>query len=88
MTITIDSEFITGGAYCLIAILYLLLWRSHNRHCHAALAGVAIILAMSAFLRSEAVRTRFLSPAHQSVIPSRDLVPGGDFMLIAGPLSR
>jgi hypothetical protein len=80
-----DPELVTAGVYVVAVPLYLLLWRRHSRHCYAALAIAALILALCALLRSDAVRAWDPQPLrhqHQPA-PTSGPDPRGDFSLIA-----
>jgi hypothetical protein len=78
-----DTELVAAGVYVVVVPLYLLLWRYHSRHCYAALAIAASILALCAFLRSDSVRAWDLHPLNHQYAPMNDRDPRGDVGLLA-----
>src|SRR5438270_8806014 len=83
MQAPIDPELVTAGVYVIAVPLYFLLWRHHSRHCYAALAIAALILAMCALLRSESVRAWDPQPLHHRLTPLNDTVPRDNFSMVA-----
>jgi hypothetical protein len=69
MQAPIDTELVTAGVYVVAVPLYLLLWYRHSRHCYAALAIAALILALCALLRSESVRAWDPRPLYHHEAP-------------------
>ncbi len=83
MQAPIDPELVTAGVYVVAVPLYLLLWHRHSRHCYAALAIAAMILAMCALLRSEPVRAWDPRPLNHRLTLPDGTAPRGDFSMVA-----